>query len=442
MTCKVMGQQMECGTQITPAQERYLQSTLEQRQSYRIPLKKKIANVPVRIYIIRNTDGTGGLDTASILKELDTVNYFYQNAGIRFFMCDSFHYIDDDQYVPFYSSQESKLAVKYYKPGVLNIYFAPGLYNAPSLSICGYSKFPPSEDRIFINDLCATNGSTLAHEIGHYFSLFHTHHPLFGLEYVDGSNCLVAGDLICDTPADPNLQGKVTSSCVYIGTDVDPNGDAYKPQIGNIMSYSRKECRNIFTQEQYQAIAYSMENDRFYLDCCPKPVAKFGYYYFPSDPLKYYFVDSSILNANTVWYFGDGDSSTIKNSVKTFSHKGNYKITLVAKNECGIDTFSDSIIAGAALSINNNTAPSFKLHIFPNPFYSQFQMNLTLPFGDLISITLLSLTGQEKDLITNQYFGPGSHELEFMPAKEEKGIYFLKVRTSKTLIIRKVVKLD
>ncbi len=61
--------------------------------------------------------------------------------------------------------------------------------------------------------------------------LIHTHDtPTNEMELVDKKNCLVAGDLICDTPADPDLNGVVNSmTCVYTGDKVDANGEPYRP---------------------------------------------------------------------------------------------------------------------------------------------------------------------------------------------------------------------
>ena len=57
------------------------------------------------------------------------------------------------------------------------------------------------------NDCTAAGGNdtTLSHELGHYFDLYHTHETSFGTECPSGSNCQSAGDMVCDTPADPNL---------------------------------------------------------------------------------------------------------------------------------------------------------------------------------------------------------------------------------------------
>jgi hypothetical protein len=41
--------------------------------------------------------------------------------------------------------------------------------------------------------------------MGHFLGLLHTHEDSFGKENVDGTNCRTAGDLLCDTKADPGF---------------------------------------------------------------------------------------------------------------------------------------------------------------------------------------------------------------------------------------------
>lgn len=99
--------------------------------------------------------------------------------------------------------------------------------------------------------------------MGHYFNLLHTHDYENGYEYVDGSNCQSAGDFCCDTPADPKLSNStVNINCQYIGNSTDLNGDYYAPDTHNIMSYSRKDCRDNFTSDQYERI-----REAAYLSC-------------------------------------------------------------------------------------------------------------------------------------------------------------------------------
>jgi acetyl-CoA carboxylase beta subunit len=118
----------------------------------------------------------------------------------------------------------------------------------------------------------ALNGSTLAHEVGHWFGLMHTHGNLDNGtdELVNGSNCTDAGDLICDTPADPRLTGLVSSNCVYNPPSVAPrdaNGQLFAPETNNLMSYSLSQCRNRFSDGQVlimQETYISLESYRGY----------------------------------------------------------------------------------------------------------------------------------------------------------------------------------
>lgn len=268
----IIAQPNECATQPTQSQLQYMSQHQKGAAQY-TAFGKAVTYVPVMPHIIRRSDGTGGISATDVLKEIDSVNFFYANAGIEFIICGNIHYINNDLYYDFYSSTELNLGTTYDMPNVINIYFANNVYSG-SYPVCGYTHFPPGDDRVMISNTCGTNGSTLAHELGHYFSLFHTHGNGVA-ELVNGSNCSTAGDEICDTPADPGLSSYVVNtSCVYTGTQVDALGMAYAPQTHNVMSYSRKECRDLFTTQQYQRIAYSLTNDRAHLSCTTAAVAE------------------------------------------------------------------------------------------------------------------------------------------------------------------------
>lgn len=256
--------QSECGTVMTPAYQAAYTQRVQQVQPAVLPGGAII--VPVHIHLCRESNGNSTLTLAQIQTELDSVNYYYDNAGLIFIECIAAEMIDEDTMYNFESSlHQTELLTNHFTPNVLNLYFA----NTVSLNqtaVCGYSWYPGGPDAAFISGSCATNGSTLAHEIGHYMGLIHTHGGSSD-ELVDGSNCSTEGDLICDTPADPGLSGLVDTLCVYTGTALDANNQPYAPDPANIMSYSRKVCRTMFSPTQYSVINATYWSDRTYLQC-------------------------------------------------------------------------------------------------------------------------------------------------------------------------------
>ena len=122
--------------------------------------------IPVQIHIVRRSDGTGGISEASILSEFNNyVTPRYAGANLTFTFCQATRYIDSDTYYFIGSDAESNtMSNTYNVPNVMNIYFV-----GDAQGYCGYAWFPSSSpDYIVIDNSCATNTSTLAHEIGHY----------------------------------------------------------------------------------------------------------------------------------------------------------------------------------------------------------------------------------------------------------------------------------
>ncbi|MGH7150154.1 MAG: choice-of-anchor C family protein, partial [Planctomycetota bacterium] len=100
-------------------------------------------------------------------------------------------------------------AINLYLVGSLNTTFGPigGICSFPVASPYGddlvvVAASPPAIASEW------TEGRALAHEFGHYLDLYHTSETLFGTEQQGicqalAPNCASAGDLVCDTPADP-----------------------------------------------------------------------------------------------------------------------------------------------------------------------------------------------------------------------------------------------
>lgn len=225
--------------------------------------EKNLQILPIWAHILRPSDGQDAFaDIADIEQVIADANVFFAEVDIVLELCN-WSYIDDSSlYYTTLSSNDIEIR-KNNRAGMIN------LYCIENYSSCGTSSFPWSQrDFINIKNNCLLNGSTFIHEFGHYLGLWHTHTTTNGYELVNGSNCEQAGDLICDTPADPRLSSEnVSFSCNYTGDEVDNNGDNYMPDARNIMSYSRKYCRDVFSAQQYEFMKYYALVDRTYLSC-------------------------------------------------------------------------------------------------------------------------------------------------------------------------------
>lgn len=269
-----------CATEVTEKNIQRLTQVRPQLQAFtrRFSSRRKSTQetvlIPIQIHISRRADGTGGADPAAVREDMINTNILYQNVGLQFVEIADINFIDSDQYFDFDASDENLLLSEHYVDGALNIYFFNGLFFGSS-ALCGYTYLPGSVSRDFImmNKDCSP-GATLPHEIGHYFGLYHTHGKTnCGTtdELVDGSNCEIAGDDVCDTPADPNLLGinctssQVTANCTYTGTALDANGMPFDPDTRNIMSYSRDACQDRFSNGQYARMRFVYEEFRSYL---------------------------------------------------------------------------------------------------------------------------------------------------------------------------------
>ena len=236
--------------------------------SYEPVVIPKLANlkiIPVQAHIVTLDNGTGGITLAQIQAAIDIVNMRYQPAGLVFTLCNAPNVIMSTANYEIDGKDEGDMLSDLNNiDNVMNVYFVDSIFNDDDDPLCGWAYYSSSffHDYVLMRNDCAMNGSTLAHEIGHYFDLFHTHDTDCGAELVDGSNCMTAGDKMCSTPADPNLSGNVDAACVYTGTDLDANMQAYMPATDNIMSYSRKACRDNFTAEQLAKVAFTAANGR------------------------------------------------------------------------------------------------------------------------------------------------------------------------------------
>ncbi|MEZ0484988.1 GEVED domain-containing protein [Fibrella aquatica] len=251
--------------------------------------------IPIRFHVLRRDNGTGGASVSSLNQAIVLLNQLYQPAGIAFYQCGSQpHYIDNTTFFDFDKEEEASLADGNDVFNAINIYLTNTIiYNGSQVS--GYAYYPSSlaiANRIFL-EASQVTGYSMAHEMGHYFDLYHTFQnnrssTVTNRELVlrpgtpqgtrpFAANCELTGDFVCDTPSDPyGIPGATTSGCTYTGTVIDANGDPFTPHTSNIMSYYA--CGNQFTPGQYARIEtgllYRLDpGNEYNLDCATIAIA-------------------------------------------------------------------------------------------------------------------------------------------------------------------------
>lgn len=403
-----LAQEMTCATTINAQQYEILRSQATTQPSAATSRLLDVGDQTIPVlaitaHIVRTTSGEGGVSLDYLNEELDNINSRFLNAGLQFYIYEV-NYVDNTGLYNFSFNEEDALADSRDVENTINIYFVNevsfGLFGGTA---CGYAYLPGTgPDRILISNQCADNGSTVVHEIGHFFNLIHTH----GLsntagntdELVNGSNCNDAGDLVCDTPADPVLsENNVNESCNYVGGARDENNEIYAPDPNNIMSYSRVTCRDEFSSGQFSRMYEAYELSRNYLLLKPTRAD-----FTPSLNLicETQQIEFQDLSQNAVaynWTFEGGTpaTSTSTNPIVTYNSEGLFSVSLevtASDGEKDLRTYDELITVRKDEAGENATMQGFNLLV-------------QIPESDL------KADGQRTFQITSDYSSQGSQSV-------------------------------
>lgn len=252
----------------------------------RVEKTAMIQYVPIRLIIVGESDGSGYIAPLRLLQTMNELNADFFNQNIQFYIAGEIDFINSSAYYDHNFSVGAGMMSSNNINGVINVYFVGNPAGA-----CGY--FSPSRDAIAMGNNCTGTGDrTFSHELGHFLSLPHT---FFGWECVeevsnipdpapenlafpavsgcndpnnpndDGplvetverveANCEEAGDGFCDTNPDYLMEGWGCNNQGFSPDSLtDPNGVRFAVESWNIMSYSRDNCQEGFSNDQEAAM--------------------------------------------------------------------------------------------------------------------------------------------------------------------------------------------
>ena len=138
------------------------------------------------------------------------LNKQFEPICVGFEICETIQ-IENWQYDELNDEEWEEMQVLYHQKNRINIFIVQNTGLAePECGFAGMGGIGNlEEDGIVIGKGDCFNWQSLAHEMGHYFRLYHTFEAdEFGPELVDDEvDCDTTGDLVCDTAADPFVLG-------------------------------------------------------------------------------------------------------------------------------------------------------------------------------------------------------------------------------------------
>jgi PKD repeat protein len=165
---------------------------------------------------------------------------------------------------------------------------------------------------------------------------------------------------------------------------------------------------------------------------CPAPTATFSAGVTSSTVS---FTDGSVGNtiASWSWDFGDSNTSTLQNPSHTYASDGTYLVCLEITDDCGSQTFCDSVTINTA-GINSNSLTDSQITVFPNPSNGAFNLLINLNNQSDIDIVVTDTKGR---LIYSEVLSKVLNNTHIVDLEDvSNGVYYLSLTSNTGRIVK------
>ncbi len=239
-------------------------------------------------------------------------------------------------------------------------------------------------------------------------------------------------DLNMSIPAQSNLL--LTGPGVpYLWRDGAPTAPdlPYPFNIGDVITITGNTANNI----KYYYYFYDWEVEKTVGCESPKIPVTAYIYNFPSasfsytaDDLTVTFTNLSTGGGTYFWDFGDGNNSNEENPTHTYLSEGIYIVSLTLTNDCGQNTFTDTI----DVIVNTQYYSTVDIKIFPNPVEKYL---FIYSAEEIKYIEIISMYG---NVIISAEINDSASVINLEKLKQ--AIYVLKISTEKEILYSLIVK--
>ncbi|MDA8692467.1 zinc-dependent metalloprotease [Saprospiraceae bacterium] len=451
--------------------------------------------VPITFHAVADSQGEGRVSDQVILESLCVLNQRFEDTEMRFYL-QNINRINNDAIYSNPGTNAGRTAMNNFRStSSLNVFVA----NFAGEGVAGFYTRNP-DVVVMVKRFLGDDAYTLEHELGHFFSLAHTHRGWdqiqqtnangdvvvpansytpgrYGdtirittvsstqaaptlIELVDGSNCTRAGDEICDTDPDYGFGAGSSCGCCTLIYDVwDSNFDKIESEIDNIMSYSSRCGSPKFTEGQVTAMFADFDsNRRNYLRGGSvdiyNPITENTTLLTPStgsivENFNGVFFDwEDVPNAEEYILRIDGDLSLEYSTtsseffVEDLDPNGLYFWQIVPSNKFGSSCLREDVVifeTGSGTTSVNEIEGFTNVGIHPNPVESGVDLNIFITSDNTLDarITLIDITGKMV-MAQNDVIQNGNNQIKLRTSSVGSGLYVVQVQTESGRITEKV----